>query len=936
MSRAISRESFSELNNYLGVYLQQGRAILDADWNENQDIAVSFLQRLGREALGDGSPNRGFAIDPVFPPPPSLLLGQVDTTGLDLSQALGAIIGACLGDLVNLTMYLIFGPLLFFLDVPGALLEDFESLEGFALSSALGQIRIGKDQPYLGTSFLRLSGHPGPVQVTKTLPGVKDLSEFELATFRFRLNHLSPGTMKFFLEDDSGNRSVWLRGNPALAQDIWLAGFAAPLNISFRIVTERLAAAVAGQSYSAQLFTYAGTTPMQWTVSAGTLPGGLTLAPSGTDEESRRGTISGTPTTSGSSTFTVTVTDGGGHTTSKQFILEVRASGRVGLQIPTATEFLSLLGKSEAPTGTPADLTAIRSYGFELYQDAANPLIWDLDDLRLGSSALQDAAAKNNFIIRGSELAQLLNQVTLLSALMAGTNGTGSGTSSNPEQNLLDLLNTDLDLTEPSVESAGRMYVDGLPCLQVDDVLYSHQADPNDDPLTPPPGGNIRRDTVYLDVWTEPVTYIQDPAIRDVALGGPDTATRQAVRQRVRVAQGGKTPRGDGIGDGTLATEGSYTATANRLYLVEIDTAGSIGDQATFRWSDDNAATIQRVIEPIPPQSTKVVVEDAAAFHQGDQILIRKEFGEERHEVSSVFANEITLISPTGSQLEQYPAAARDPAFTTFSLADRPMVQRWNAYEVPILADPADATISAAIGLNDGVQVRFGGRGMLKGDYWTFTTRYLAGDEVSGIDPMTRIERLDFQRARGVTHHYATLAVITRDGDADEPDQIFQVEDRRGRVGNANTASGTLPDLTALTGTASAHLGALRLPPGAQDSKLLVFWSGDLFLQDPVPGGNATLTIRVSFYNDEMTDPVNNPDTGKIQDREAKVTLGRRPLNVDVPLQLLFSKSDTGFAFLPPRFAPTSLQVFAVLDKDGFTVQLTSMQLTAIELKKSF
>lgn len=936
MSRAISRESFRELNNYLGVYLQQGRAILDADWNENQDIAVSFMRRLGLEALGDGSPNRGFAVDPVFPPPPSLLLDQVDTTGMDPSQALGAILGACVGDLVSLFMYLIFGPILFFLDVPGVQLDGFESGEGLALSSALGQVRIGRDRPYEGTGFLRLSGHPGPVQVTRTLQGVRDLSAFELATFRFRLNRLSPGTMKFFLTDDNGNQSVWLRGNPALAQDIWLAGFAAPLDIRFRIVSGQLTPAVAGQSYNVQLFTYAGSAPIQWAVSAGALPDGLTLAPSGSGEDSRQGRLSGTPTASGTSTFTVQVTDSGGHTSQKQFTLEVRASGKVGLQIPTAAELLSMLGKSEAPTGTPADLTAIRSYGFELYQDATNPLIWDLDDLRLGSSAIQDAAAKNNFIIRGSEFAQVLNQVTLLTVLMAGISDSGGGSvDSSQEQNLLDLLNTDLDLSEPSVENAGRIYVDGLPCLQVDDVLYSGQADPNDDPLTPPPPGVVRQDTVYLDAWTEPVTYIQDPAIRDVALGGPDTATRQAVRHRVRVAQDGGTPLGDGIGEGTLATEGSYTATANRLYLVEIDTAGDIGNQATCRWSDDNASTIQRVIEPIPPQSTAIVVEDAAAFHPGDQILIRKEFGEERHEVSSVFANQITLVSATGSQLQQLPAAARDPAFTTFSLADRPMIQRWNAFEVPIQPDPADSTISSAIDLDDGVKIRFGGRGMRRGDYWTFTTRYLAGDETSGIDPVTRIEQLSFARARGVEHHYATLAVITRDGDAEEPDQIVQIGDRRGRVGNANTASGTLPDI-ALTGTAPVHLGGLRLPPGAKDSKLLVFWSGDLFLQNAVSDGTANLTMRVSFYSDEMTDPVAEPDKGKIQDREAVVKLGRRPVGFDLPLQLLFSKSDTGFAFLPPMFAPTSLQVFATLSQDGFTVQLTGMQLTAIELKKSF
>ena len=33
MTRAISRDSFDELKQYIGVHLQQGRVILDSDWN---------------------------------------------------------------------------------------------------------------------------------------------------------------------------------------------------------------------------------------------------------------------------------------------------------------------------------------------------------------------------------------------------------------------------------------------------------------------------------------------------------------------------------------------------------------------------------------------------------------------------------------------------------------------------------------------------------------------------------------------------------------------------------------------------------------------------------------------------------------------------------------------------------------------------------------
>jgi hypothetical protein len=711
------------------------------------------------------------------------------------------------------------------------------------------------------------------------------------------------------------------------------------LDLSFRIVTPRLAAAVVNESHSAELSAFAGTTPMTWTISAGALPAGLTVAAAGAGDESRNGRISGTPSAAGTFAFTVQVTDAGGAKATREYSLEVKASGEKGLQLPTASEMLARLGKWETPTGEPADLTQIRRYGFEVYQDSANPLVWDLDDLRLASSALELEMGANNFIVRGSEFSQFLNTLTLLSVLQSadldgdGEDG-GDGDDDDFLQNILDILNTDFQLAEPSIENAGRLYVAGLPCVAIKDTLYSRQADPNDAPLAPPPPGEVRKDTVYLDVWTEPATYIDDPEIREIALGGPDTTTRLRVRHRVRVAQGGDLPRGNGVGDGTLATEGSYTAQANRLYRVEIDTAGDIGT-ATFRWSEDNASTIQRVIAPIPPGSTRVVVEDAAAFHPGEQILLRKEFGAEQHEIAAVFANTITLKDPTGAQLAFLPAASRVADFTTFALEDRPMVQGWNAFKVPIEPDPSDPTVSRAISLNDGVHVRFGGHGLRRGDYWNFKTRYLAGDEAAGIDPDTRIERVDFQRARGIVRHFAPLATITRDGSADEPDKIFLIQDRRQRVGNASTSSGPLANLTGLTGTAPAHLGGLALPPAARDGKFVILWSGDLFL--PVlPPADATLTIRAGFYNDQMTDPAIEPNLGKIQDREARVQLRRKPTGVEVPLQLVLAKSDTPFLFLPIEFVPTSVQLFAQLNQTGFSVELVNMSVTALELKKAY
>jgi hypothetical protein len=69
------------------------------------------------------------------------------------------------------------------------------------------------------------------------------------------------------------------------------------------ITTTSLPAGTAAASYSAMLAATGGTTPYTWSLSSGTLPAGLTL--------SAAGVISGTPTTPGTYTITVKVTDAG-------------------------------------------------------------------------------------------------------------------------------------------------------------------------------------------------------------------------------------------------------------------------------------------------------------------------------------------------------------------------------------------------------------------------------------------------------------------------------------------------------------------------------------------------------------------------------------------------------------------------------------------------
>ncbi|MBX3607182.1 MAG: hypothetical protein KF788_18025 [Piscinibacter sp.] len=59
MKTQISRDSFRPAANYAGVYLQQGRMIVDADWNEATAIANARLEAALRDAVASGAPRLG-------------------------------------------------------------------------------------------------------------------------------------------------------------------------------------------------------------------------------------------------------------------------------------------------------------------------------------------------------------------------------------------------------------------------------------------------------------------------------------------------------------------------------------------------------------------------------------------------------------------------------------------------------------------------------------------------------------------------------------------------------------------------------------------------------------------------------------------------------------------------------------------------------------
>ena len=70
----------------------------------------------------------------------------------------------------------------------------------------------------------------------------------------------------------------------------------------------------------------------------------------------------------------------------------------------------------------------------------------------------------------------------------------------------------------------GRAYIDGILCENEATIPFSQQPDVPlvGNPLPTRPGYYL----AVLEVWLRHITALDDPEIREVALGGPDTCTR--------------------------------------------------------------------------------------------------------------------------------------------------------------------------------------------------------------------------------------------------------------------------------------------------------------------------------------------------------------------------------------------------------------------------
>jgi len=116
----------------------------------------------------------------------------------------------------------------------------------------------------------------------------------------------------------------------------------------------------------------------------------------------------------------------------------------------------------------------------------------------------------------------------------------------------------------------GRFYVNGVLCEGGQEVSFTAQPDLPGAGL--PSSGDY---LAYLDVWERGITAVEDPSIRETALGGPDTSARVRTIQQVKLrsAEQGR--------DGERARRGDWARNDGRkgaMRARRVDTAASVGN----------------------------------------------------------------------------------------------------------------------------------------------------------------------------------------------------------------------------------------------------------------------------------------------------------------------------------------------------------------------
>lgn len=333
----------------------------------------------------------------------------------------------------------------------------------------------------------------------------------------------------------------------------------------------------------------------------------------------------------------------------------------------------------------------------------------------------------------------------------------------------------------------GRYYVDGLPCEAAQQIDYMQQRwliDPQPDAATLLSG--LRRNPsgavqVWLEAWQRLVTPIDDPGIKDVALGEADTTDRlqtvwrvvaeaapaprpsltccEAMRLPRRLAAPGQMKAGtqDASGQGTClpAPHAAYRGLENQLYRVEVHQGDPI-TQATFKWSRDNSSVVTRITDVSGPVLTVDSLGPDAnlGFAPLQWVEITddaNEFGQRPNQPGQLL--QIKSVDPDHLQI-----TLTQPAPAVNTASGHAKLRRWDQAGDEATTNGVKMNPTGPNVLENGIIVRFSpDRSFSSGDYWLIPARTATGLPEW---PPSDSDGAEYQPARNTIVHRAPLACI--------------------------------------------------------------------------------------------------------------------------------------------------------------------------------
>jgi hypothetical protein len=264
---------------------------------------------------------------------------------------------------------------------------------------------------------------------------------------------------------------------------------------------------------------------------------------------------------------------------------------------------------------------------------------------------------------------------------------------------------------------------------------------------------------LLLEVSERDVTALDDPYLRETALGGPDTATRRQIVWRVVADASGATCKSyppdvtlDGAPRARLSARGvpassaddpcltpdpgGYRGIDNRLYRVEVHRGGPVaGGNVRILWSRDNATHRTRfTVAAGRLRVDSLGRDDATALDQGQWVELHSEAawraGGPGHllRLGEVNGNEIAIAEirdpVTDAVLTEVDG---DPLVAALPVAG--LLRRWES------GNSVAVTAGVPIPLEAGIEVTIGAGTLREGDAWIIPARALTADVEWPRDP---------------------------------------------------------------------------------------------------------------------------------------------------------------------------------------------------------